>query len=156
MKKSLLMKAGRIFLKKPVGELSPEEVFNELSRIKAENNNKLSPEAVIKFSKDKKSKFHSQFTWDNKLAAQKWRVQEANEIIQAVVIQNDDGVEKPAYKVKVTMAPSRAAKIYSDTVDDEFVKEQVKNTLISIWQRHKTISDYSIVWKSVEKQFDLA
>lgn len=157
MKKSLLMKAGRVLLKRPVGSLSPETVLNELSRIKADNNNKLSPEAVIRSAKDKESPFHNQFTWDNKSAAHKWRIQEANEIIQAVVIQSPDGVEKPVYKVKVTMAPT-TVKAYTEAPinDEEFVKEQVKNTLVSIWQRHKGISEYALIWKAVERQFDLA
>lgn len=156
MKKSLIMKAGRVLLKRKVGSLSPEEVLEELNRIRSDNNNRLSPEAVIKASKDKNAPFHGEFTWDNKKAAHKWRISEANSIIQAVMIKADTGEEKPAYRVKVIQEPIKATRgTYVEVSSEEMVGQQVKNTLVSIWQRHRTIRKFEKVWRAIEDQFDL-
>ena len=155
MKSRMAVKAGRVLLRREVAGLTPEQVFLELERIKADNNNRLNAAAVVKASKDSKAMLHGVFTWDNKKAAHKWRLQEADNIIQAVVVKADSGEEKPVYKVKVIDKDDAESNIYIKPVNDDFIAEQVKHTLVSLWQRHKTIKKYKGVWESIEAQFNL-
>ena len=72
-----------------------------------------------------------------------------------MVVKADSGEEKPVYKVKVVDNGSEESTVYIKPVSDEFIAEQVKHTLVSLWQRHKVIKKYKSVWESIEKQFDL-
>ena len=148
----------KISLSKKIGNLSVKQVVKELNRISKENNG-LSPEAVVEASKNPDAVFHNQFTWDDKKAAHKFRLSEAASIIKAVVVKDIDGEDKSVYTVKIIDSSRDKEKITPKIFvsEREILLQQVRNTFISLWQRHsKNIDEYEKVWRSIEKQFDLS
>lgn len=62
-------------------------VGNEL-KVLADNND-LSPESVLETARDKDSPLHDLFEWDDRIAAEKYRLSQARRIIQQIVLVND-------------------------------------------------------------------
>ena len=55
----------------------------------------VTPESVLEKAKDKKSELHKCFDWDDKSAANKYRLQQARQIIQFIVTVPDKKEEPP-------------------------------------------------------------
>lgn len=68
-------------------------VGNELKAL-ADNDN-LSPESVLNSARDENSPLHNLFEWDDKVAAEKYRLNQARQIIQQIVIVNDHPNAEP-------------------------------------------------------------
>ena len=62
-------------------------VGNEL-KILADNDN-LSPESVLEIAKDENNPLHNLFEWNDEVAAEKYRLNQARQIIQQIVIVSD-------------------------------------------------------------------
>ena len=62
-----------------------EEIYNELEDIRDQNDGKLTPQQIVKIAKNKKTKLHSQFEWDNGIAGEKWRLWQARALVRAIV-----------------------------------------------------------------------
>lgn len=61
-------------------------IGEELERVRLANKDgMLIPAEVVAAARDKKSPLHGRFTWDNKEAADKWREDEARNLIRAYV-----------------------------------------------------------------------
>ena len=63
-----------------------EQAIGELNAL-AGRTGKLTPEQVVEAAKNPKSPLHDCFTWDNNAAAEKWRIEEARELIRSVRIE---------------------------------------------------------------------
>lgn len=60
-------------------------IIAELKRVAAEHGGYLRPKDVVKAAREETSPLHSQFTWDNNLAAEKYRLHQARQLISVVV-----------------------------------------------------------------------
>lgn len=67
-------------------------VGNELERIYNEKGT-LEPSVVVKQSRPKRAPLHSLFEWDDEVAAEKWREQQARNIIGSVMIVDSSNDE---------------------------------------------------------------
>lgn len=65
-------------------------VGDELERICSENDDRLTPQAVVSHSRPKEAPLHPCFTWDNKKAAELHREEEARRIIRSVEVVHED------------------------------------------------------------------
>jgi hypothetical protein len=63
-----------------------EKAAAELRRLE-DNQGKLTPQQVIEAARNEKSALHQCFTWDDGEAAERWRMEEAREIIRSVRIE---------------------------------------------------------------------
>ena len=70
-----------------------EVVGNELQELAEENN--LSPESVLEKARDENSPLHNLFEWDDSVAAEKYRLNQARQIIQQIVIVKDHPNAEP-------------------------------------------------------------
>lgn len=52
-------------------------------------NDNLNPESVLDLARDENSPLHNLFEWDDRVAAEKYRLGQARRIIQQIVIVND-------------------------------------------------------------------
>lgn len=62
------------------------EVFAELTRIAKANRGRLTPEIVLKNARAQSSPIHNHFTWDDTIAASKYRLLEAAMLIRSVKV----------------------------------------------------------------------
>lgn len=68
------------------------------------------PQDVVDFARSKDTELHKCFTWDNTVAAEKWRKQEARVLIANIVYVKDEETHEPSHVRAV---------VYSDN-DKEF------------------------------------
>lgn len=63
-----------------------QKVAEEILSIGAE----ASPRQIVEKASDRDTELHKCFTWDNKAAAEKWRLHEARHIVSCLVIHRDE------------------------------------------------------------------
>ncbi len=61
-------------------------IRDELTRLACEADGELRPEAVVEAARPEDSPLHHSFTWDDSIAAHKWRLEQARALIRAVVV----------------------------------------------------------------------
>jgi len=65
---------------------SAQEIGERLSKIRQQHQGRLTPEAVLDDASDEASPLHPAFVWDDTEAAHRFRIQQAGQIIRAVVV----------------------------------------------------------------------
>lgn len=71
------------------------KVYNEILNI----GDDATPEQIVEAAKDESSELHKCFTWDDTIAAEKWRKQEARQIRHFLVIRNENKPDLPPVRV---------------------------------------------------------
>ncbi|MFA6917027.1 MAG: hypothetical protein WC222_11560 [Parachlamydiales bacterium] len=67
-------------------KIDPKEAVTELRRIR-DKHEKLTPEVIVEESKNINAVLHNYFDWDNKKAAERWRLDQARHLINNVEIE---------------------------------------------------------------------
>lgn len=65
-------------------DVSRSAMRSEIQAIAKRENGHLTPEAIVEAARNKRSKLHSYFTWDDGEAAEKWRLAEAGYLIRRI------------------------------------------------------------------------
>jgi hypothetical protein len=71
----------------------PNEIGNALSQIAAKNGGELRPHDVVDAAKAKNHPLHRYFEWDDKIAANAYRVDQARALIRIVRVEVDEDKE---------------------------------------------------------------
>ena len=90
-------------------KVPPSVIAGELERIWSKNNNELKPPDVVNAARPKNAPLHSCFEWDNKVAAEKYRLVEARILIRSVRIIKPDTPSQPQFvHVRIEKTEPRA------------------------------------------------
>lgn len=65
---------------------NPDAIYSELMHIH-DRDGYVTPEAVVDFAQDKSTELHQNFTWDDKEAAQQYRMREARHVQASVQVE---------------------------------------------------------------------
>lgn len=69
----------------------PEKCYNEIESIKKSSKaNIIKSKEIVDFAKDSKTELHNCFTWDDSEAAEKYRIFEARQIVNSIVVVIED------------------------------------------------------------------
>lgn len=80
-------------------------IEQELEVIRKKNHGLLRPVDVVEYAADPETALHSQFTWDDSVAAGRYRIWQAREVIQVfVTVVRDDA---PAVRAYVSLSQDR-------------------------------------------------
>lgn len=110
--------------------IDAEEAVRELEWIK-DNFGAITPDIVVEVASNKASPLHNYFEWDNRIASEKWRLQQARVLINNIEVQViKDGGEK-TYVAAYEIGAERTYKNITtfDKDDIEFVKETTKREI---------------------------
>lgn len=77
-----------------------ETIYNEIMSI----GETVKPSEVVEFARDENTELHNLFTWDDSVAAERYREHEAGCILRNIVIVNKDKTEDDKDKVVVVRA----------------------------------------------------
>ncbi len=80
-----------------VRAMDAQTVGEELEAIREANAGRLMPDDVLQYAANPKSPLNAAFTWDDSLAAEKYRLDEARNLIRNVLIVSKRGVSQKAY-----------------------------------------------------------
>jgi hypothetical protein len=75
-----------------------DTIVAELERIAGLDDGSLTASSVLDASRPKDAPLHPVFEWDNKKAAENYRLQQANTVIRCVTIKHDSGENVPVWQ----------------------------------------------------------
>lgn len=75
---------------KAADKANPQKIGEALTKISAVNGGHLVPAAVVDAARDTKSVLHRHFEWNDKAAAEKFRLDQARSLIRCIHVENED------------------------------------------------------------------
>lgn len=141
---------------RPVGQSNiANERSNELRRIKDEHDGLLTPHDVVEAARNKNSSLHSWFDWNDGLAAEKWRLWQARQLItlQITRIENEPvrtyihvkTVDREGYRaITEVMVKPKLRKAAIEEAEQEFRTFE---------QKYKRLSELAPIFETAHQIF---
>jgi hypothetical protein len=76
-------------------DADPNVIGGELERIRTENNGRLMPHAVVEEARKRNNPIHRYFEWNDKTAAEAYRLDQARVLIRIIQIEDTDSDKPP-------------------------------------------------------------
>lgn len=136
--------------------LDPGTVGAELDRIR-EQHGELTPEFILVEASQHNNALHSQFDWDDTVAAVKWRREQAAELIRVILIRDDDDADSPAVRAFVKLEYSRTdpyRPIVDVLADPEMrarLLEKAQKELAAWTRRYSNLEEFAGLIKNIKK-----
>lgn len=117
----------------------------------------LTPERVVDAARSPKSALHNHFEWDDSIAAQRYRIEQAREILRITVEYLPQAPDKPT-RVFMSLSSDRTAGGYRTTVDvmndcdmrAQLLKDAL-DELKCIQKKYADIKELSGVFSAINK-----
>lgn len=140
----------------------PSQVaIGALVAIAARNGGRIVPAEVVAAAKPPRHPLHGCFTWDDTVAAQKHREEEARRLIRAVVVREMDGdtLEEPvrAYVNIRTLEDSDYRSVVDVLADDELAEKLLARALAEArsWnRRYRSLQQLWEVCRAIDEVVD--
>lgn len=115
-----------------------QEIYNQ--------NRKLTPEIVLQQARDEEHPLHARFEWDDSIAAEKWRREQAHELICSVKIsyRSIDGEKREIRKYHAFRASD--GQHHYQPLDDVVVEDDTLTKIL----RNEMERD----WKTLKSRYD--
>lgn len=130
------------------------KVVEELKRIANEHAGLLQPAIVVQEARPTSSPLHSHFEWDDSQAAEKYRIQQARQLI-SVVVEVIPGLKDPI-PVFVSLSPDRArdgggyrvmTTVLTDKMSKELLLQDALNELEIFQRKYARLKELSALFK---------
>lgn len=137
--------------------VEPEDFHREFSAIEKQNGI-VRPENVLDRARNKRSKLHKAFTWDDSEAAERYRLQQASMMIRSIKVEviSKKGETVILRAAPQIMTPDRTRgykslpRVFENQTDREYVLQQVLNQLIALRRRWNDYSELAEVYEAME------
>jgi len=147
-------------MKKKIYEFKPgrstavkaQVVGVELTRI-ANEHGTLSPALVVEAATPKAAPLHPCFEWKNSVAGVQWRLHQARNLINAVVVIHEDMPPMTAF-INVTTVDERSYVSCEQVVQDPVMKAAhlsvIKNKLKNLRLEYYAFEEFAQVWAAID------
>jgi hypothetical protein len=78
---------------KGAGQANPQVIGEALAKLTAQAEGELRPKAVVDAARDKRHVLHPHFEWDDSVAAENFRLDQARNLIRIVRVEDEDAKE---------------------------------------------------------------
>lgn len=104
-----------------------QKAGTELERIRVRHNGRLEPEWVVHAAKSERNPLHPLFEWDDTVAAQNWRVDQARGVIRSVEVVVEQAEESTPIRafVSVIRGNDRSYTSVEHAMSDPALRQQV-------------------------------
>ena len=129
-----------------------EKVKEELDSIDV-----ITPENIVKSAEDNSLEIHKCFTWDNETAGEKWRMQEARQLISSIVIiteKEDEEIKYRAFESVVIDDQKQYKQIEKVLSDEELYSQIMADITHSINELRKKVSAYKYLSSKLFDRID--
>lgn len=138
------------------GDLTADKAMAELERIR-EKRGELKPEYVVEESKDEKAVLHGCFQWDDTIAAQMWRKEQARQLIKNITVtivnENVSATVRAVVNVATTNGDGRSyvplTQAILDDVSYDDLLAQAKAEMESFIAKYSQLTELNSVKKSM-------
>ena len=135
----------------------PEVVLKELEKIRSKHGGEANPESVVEAARSPRNKLHKFFEWDDTVAAQEHRFEQARSLTRAVKVIYEDAPDTPVRFYETQWKSDRKRKVYrpiEDIMKDPEARSQLLQRalgeLIAMRTRSKGLQELSIVFRAVD------
>lgn len=135
-------------------------IRNELIRLAEEHEGKLEARTVVDAARAEDSPLHRSFTWDDTKAAEQWRLQQARQLITAVVKYEQVGKRLLPVQVFVSLSPDRqndgggyrlAAEVMSDEVHRQQMLADAMADMQRFKEKYRRLSELAKVFAAIDE-----
>jgi hypothetical protein len=131
---------------KSADKANPQKIGEALTKISAINGGHLVPAAVVDAARDAKSVLHKHFEWNDKTAAEKFRLDQARSLIRSIHVESADtesGVARAFLSIREKSGVSyRTIEDVLSSADlQQRIVAQAERDLISFETRYKNLTD---------------
>lgn len=111
----------------------------------------VSAEQVVEFARNPNSELHKSFTWDNDIAAEKWRVYEARQILCNLVIKKVDKEKQKSEPIRLFHNINKGhykpiSLIIQNEDEYQLLLRQCREALQSLKRKYANLSEYQEIW----------
>ena len=114
---------------------------------------KITPEQVLEIAKDKKTELHKCFEWNNSVAANKYRLIQAQTIIRTLVIKTEEPEELPVRIFQTTSVRNeyQPIRMFLENKDEyERLLQRCKNELKDIRNRYEQLTEMEEIFAAID------
>jgi hypothetical protein len=97
--------------------LDPEKVGRRIEQLVSDNDGEITPHIVLADARSKRSPLHDAFDWTDSEAAEKWRIQQARELIRCVQVVFDEDENTTSPLMVNVQSESTGDRVYKRTSD---------------------------------------
>jgi len=139
---------------------SAEPAYEELETIRKREGG-IAPSSVVKRAKSKRSALHRHFEWNDGLAAEKHRMEQARDLIRSIEIIHVEHPKAPAKAYSIVTTPTvgkeKPKKVYQSTVEalkdpvmrDEILGNAIRDA-ISFRRKYAALQELAQVFTAVD------
>lgn len=135
-------------------KVSADVVGEEFERIEKANG-ELTKENVLDSARDEDSPLHSFFEWNDSIAAEKYRLRQAQNLIHMVITVHDNGTETRSYvNTNAGHEKSRYINFKDAMANDEYreaVLANAKNEAKTFRNKYATLKELAAVFAEIDK-----
>lgn len=134
---------------KGIFKADADKVYKEISEL-----SEVTPQQIYERGKDPESELHKCFEWDNDVCAEKWRLQQARQIIQLLVVTPRQEEEQP---VRIFQISSERNEYKENSFflqnEDEYktLLKRAKEELQSFKRRYKMLSELEVIFDAIDE-----
>ena len=137
---------------KSLHKVDPDKVWAELQKVCDLNDGLASPQAIVNRARPKKSPLHPAFEWEDTLAAEAYRRDQARSLVTNFELVFEEGNSLPAM-VNVRVNKQRGYMPTEKAMEDSDLRNQVLKQaltqLLGLEKRFKSLSELSGVFQEV-------
>jgi|DewCreStandDraft_4_1066084.scaffolds.fasta_scaffold49690_1 hypothetical protein len=136
----------------------PQVVGETLEDIRRKHDGRLRPEAVVKAAREPNSALHGYFEWNDAKAARKYRLQQADYLIRAVVVCPEES-DRPFEPVRafVCIEESPGSRVFThvcEAMRSETLREQVLRRAraeLADWRRrYARLAEFAALFEAID------
>ena len=131
---------------------NPEAVYNEITAL----GDKFTPADIVEAARDKKSELYKCFTWDDTVAAQKWREQQARVLVAQLVVRTTTTENEPVAVRVISSTSTRneyAPTKVLITVEDDYADllARAARELKAFQQKYKAVTELREIFEAIDE-----
>jgi hypothetical protein len=134
---------------------APQKIGEALATIAAASNGHLTPKAVVSEARNNRSVLHKHFEWDDAIAAEAFRLDQARTLIRSIRVVDDERDEDPPAYISIADKGGVSYRSLQDVLDSADLQaqalKQAERDLDGFQKRYRQFEDLCDVIKSAKE-----
>lgn len=115
----------------------------------------ITPEKVLDIARDENTELHKCFEWDDGIAAEKYRLSQARQIIRFLIVKPDERKEEEdnvrVFQISSEPQTYQPIKMFVENEDEyKVLLKRAKAELVAIRNRYKQLSELEEVFAAID------
>lgn len=144
--------------KVPYAKVSAQEAGEELARIECEHGG-LTPELVVDASREESAPLHPVFEWDDKKAAERYRIVQAGSLIRNVTVKIEEVPRMEPVRAFVNIAPVGKRKGVFVSIKNAMTDEDGRETVVArameelerVKEKYKDLQELAGIFAEIDR-----